>query len=269
MDVRVPLAVRDMTEAYIEGLDKCLPGLIVGVYLHGSAALEAFDAQSDVDFLAIIRRKLTCEELVQLTDLHCELNEHYPPFIMEGSYVTNEDLGQSIQAPYFDGFMMTPASIGALNPITWWVIQERGICLRGLTPKNLTFQVSESDLISYVYENMTSYWKKRVRRLEQLWVLSQSLPEALPFDLDAEIEWTVLGILRQIYTLKEHQITSKLGAGQYGLDTLPAPYHPIIKEAIRIRNRKDSTLYHSNRERLGDTFQLTHYLFDLVETIYV
>lgn len=267
MDVRVPLAVRGMIDAYIEGLEKCLPGLIKGIYLHGSAALEAFDAQSDVDFLTIISRKLTCEELANLTDLHCELNENYSSFIMEGSYVTNEELGQSVLAPYFDGFMMTPASSGALNPITWWLIQKRGICLKGLTPNHLTLQVSEADLVHYVYKNLNSYWKKRVKRMEQQ-LMPLSLTEVLPFDLDAEIEWTVLGILRQVYTLKEYQITSKLGAGQYGLDTLPAAYHPIIKEAIRIRKREGNNLYHSNRERLSDTFQLMHYLFDLAETLY-
>ena len=267
MNGRVPLAIRSMTDAYTEGLDKDLPGLVRGVYLHGSAALGAFDDQSDVDFLTLINRKLTCEELAYLTDLHGELNENFPSFIMEGSYVTDEELGHSVLAPYFDGFMMIPASSGALNPITWWLLQRQGICLKGLPLEHLTLQVGERDLVHYVYNNMNSYWKKRVTRMEQL--TTPSLPDVLPFDLDAEIEWTVLGILRQVYTLKERQVTSKVGAGEYGLDTLPAAYHPIIKEAIRIRKRKGSELYNTNKDRLADTFQLTHYLFECVQMLSV
>ncbi|WP_277674507.1 aminoglycoside adenylyltransferase domain-containing protein, partial [Piscibacillus halophilus] len=50
-----------------------------------------------------------------------------------------------------------------------------------------------------------------------------------------EVEWTVLGLLRQYYTLMEKDIISKLEAGYYGLEILPTKWHPIIQEAINIR----------------------------------
>lgn len=267
MDQRVPLAVRELAEAYVEGLEKNLPGQIVGVYLHGSAALGAFDAQSDVDFLVILNRKLTCEELVQLTDLHGELTDVYPFIIMEGSYVTNEDLGHSVSAPYFDGFMMTPAGNGVVNPIMWRFIKEHGICLKGRPPEELAFHISDTELVDYVYQTMNTYWRQRVKRMAK--AATQANSFALPFDLDFEIEWTVLGILRQVYTLKKHRMTSKLGAGQYGIDTLPEAYHPIIEEAIRIRKRKEKSAFYSTKEKLHDTFQLIDYLFNIAEIMSV
>jgi hypothetical protein len=48
---------------------------------------------------------------------------------------------------------------------------------------------------------------------------------------DEEIEWTVLGLL----TLRENDIISKLGAGEYALQQMQEEWHGITREAINIR----------------------------------
>jgi hypothetical protein len=53
----------------------------------------------------------------------------------------------------------------------------------------------------------------------------------------------VLGVLRQFYTFRERSITSKTGAGLYALDHTPARWHPLIREAINIREGPYTSAY--------------------------
>ena len=62
---------------------------------------------------------------------------------------------------------------------------------------------------------------------------------------DYGIQWTVLGVLRQFYTLREHGIKSKIGAGEYGLQHMPPLWQPLIQEAINIRQHVQPSLFRS------------------------
>ena len=79
-------------------------------------------------------------------------------------------------------------------------------------------------------------------------------------DILEEIEWTVLGLLRQYYTLMEGEITSKTAAGVYGLNHFPKEYHRIIKEAVNSRMGRKECLFNSERERLESTKEFSNYL---------
>jgi len=54
-------------------------------------------------------------------------------------------------------------------------------------------------------------------------------------------------MLRQYYTLREKKITSKVDAGRYALEHLPQEWHPLIQEAVRIR--EESNTYTSNHSK--------------------
>ena len=80
-------------------------------------------------------------------------------------------------------------------------------------------------------------------------------------DIDfVEIEWSVLGLLRQYYTLKEHSIISKLGAGEYGLLHMPEEWHQIIKEAINVRNGVRSEFFASDEQRIDMALKFSKYV---------
>ena len=51
----------------------------------------------------------------------------------------------------------------------------------------------------------------------------------------------MLGVARQLYTLQTGKIASKTEAGIFCLQQLPERFHPILKEAIKIR--KDNRVY--------------------------
>ncbi len=104
---------------------------------------------------------------------------------------------------------------------------------------------------------MNSYWVQRVQRLDNSSVELSNFPTK---DIETEIEWSVLGLLRQFYTLKEHDIISKLGAGEYALLHLPIEWHPIIKEAINIRKGNKEKIFTSDKERIEMTIRFSQYI---------
>src|SRR5690606_39088415 len=55
-------------------------------------------------------------------------------------------------------------------------------------------------------------------------------------------QWVITRTLRQYYTFCENDITSKLGAGEYGLKHFPQ-YNKIIQEALNIRRKLKGSLY--------------------------
>lgn len=143
------------------------------------------------------------------------------------------------------------------DPIIWWILQTKGIKVVGTEQSAFDFDIHSNHLIAYVNENMNSYWAQRVQRMET------SIPELynLPAkEIDYEIEWTVLGLLRQFYTLKENDIISKLEAGEYALQHLLMEWHPIIKEAINIRKGEKENIFTSEKERIDATIRFSKYI---------
>jgi hypothetical protein len=60
--------------------------------------------------------------------------------------------------------------------------------------------------------------------------------------------------------LKEHDITSKCRAGEYGIRTLPERWHDLIDEAIRIKRCKPIASHRPFRERLHELVELLRYI---------
>ena len=143
------------------------------------------------------------------------------------------------------------------DPIIWWILQTKGIKVVETEQTAFNFDINISHLLSYVNENMNSYWVRRVQKMEISITELYNLPTE---DIDYEIEWTVLGLLRQFYTLKEHDIISKLGAGKYALQNLPMEWHPIIKEAMNIRKGEKEMIFISDKERIDVTIRFSKYI---------
>lgn len=88
-------------------------------------------------------------------------------------------------------------------------------------------------LIRKMLQNLNTYWASFTRqpgRMVWLWC-------------DYGIQWAVLGVLRQFYTFREGDITSKSGAGEYALKQLPERWHRLIQEALNIRHETPGSLY--------------------------
>lgn len=227
-----------------------LPNTLEGLYLHGSIALNAFvENSSDIDFLTIINHRLSASEAGVLSEIH-QLIANSSKSEMDGHYLIREEMGSQAEGLYYNEGQLHDGTV--INPVTWWILKKKGIPVLG---EELSIEVDIKDLLSYVSHNMNTYWADRIRKIEdndQLLLLPTVV-------LNQEIEWSVLGMLRQYYTLREHDIISKLGAGEYALEHVPEEWHNIINEAIHIRNGAQ-TFFASEEKRLNTALSFMKYI---------
>ncbi|WP_335868985.1 aminoglycoside adenylyltransferase domain-containing protein [Bacillus sp. 2205SS5-2] len=261
-------SIYEVLNEYISLWTERLPNQLEGLYLHGSIVLDAYIYDSsDIDFVVITKNRLTEKEIQILTDIHKVIADKFVKPEMDGLFIVWEDLGElrptdNTSLPYYNG-----GKIGFythFNPITWWLLKKKGISLLGSDITERSFNISSNLLTSYVLENMNSYWAGRVIKIENSIEQIKNLPTT---DIDEEVEWTVLGLLRQFYTLKELSIISKFEAGEYGLLNLPREWHNIINEALNIRRKINETVFNSDEKRINETLSFSKYLIQHCNSI--
>lgn len=261
----IPSVVSETMERLCTALESKAPGLVESVYVYGSTALGAYiEGASDIDFIAVVRRAPDAGDLRAIAEAHDELKSGMPGTDIMGAYLLPEQLGK-IDAEagpvptYFEGSLHTDGKGGDLNPVTWWILKRYGLRVYG---KNVSFdfETPVEALIDYVIGNMNSYWAGWITRLDEMSGQSERLRNVSAETADFAVEWCVLGMLRQWFTIRERDVTSKQGAGEYGLPLVPERYRGLIREALAIRRRTPDRVYESQEERLYDLIQLLRYI---------
>ena len=249
MPTEIPQLVQRVLGEYTALVHESLPGLLTGLYLHGSLALAAFDPRlSDIDFISITSRRCTAADIDSLRAIHDALRQRYPQARLEGSYLLWEDLGRFEDTipphPHIHDGVLHASGYHDINAVTWWVLKHRGIALVGPPAEHLDIQVDWNDLIAKMHHNMNTYWASFTTNPRRMaWLLT-----------DYGVQWAVLGVLRQFYTLREHAITSKTGAGIYGLEHTPRQWQRLIQEALDIRAGAPGSSYRSRIARALTTY---------------
>jgi len=263
----IPTLVQKVLDDYIALVNDRLPNTLEAVYLQGSIALGAYvENSSDIDFIVITNRRLLEADAVVLT-IHSKIADQYEHPELDGVYVVTGDIGRlnldDDQYLIYNSGKLSYSS--NFDPIIWWILQTKGLKVVGAEQPVFDFDIHSKHLISYVNENMNSYWAQRVQKMETSITELYKLPAE---EIDYEIEWTVLGLLRQFYTLKEHDIISKLGAGEYALKHLPLEWHPIIKKAINIRKGEKINIFTTDKERIDMTIRFSKYIIQYCNQVY-
>ena len=256
MDQRIPELIRPLLQSYLRLLSD-VPDLIEAVYLHGSIALGAFNQRmSDIDFVTVLHRCPTANEIRHLQAIHQTLTTKYPQWRLDGSYLQWHNLGQLPDAvasyPYVAYGVFYSQGYRDLNLVTWWVLKHYGIAVIGPSPQTLSFSVSWDELVDRMHTNLNDYWRSWTRTPTR-WV--QLLT-------DYGTQWAVLGVLRLWYTFREQDITSKTAAGRYALTYLPSRWHGIIQEAMNLRDAPQKRIY---RFRIYRAFIAVQFLNDMIE----
>lgn len=248
----IPAAAQPLIDTYADLLRHELPGFAAGVFVHGSVALGAFDERSsDVDVVTVVSRRCTADDCAKLAAIHDRLKAAYPRPPLEVSYLQAADLGkpESAITPhpcYHDGVLSAEAHHDE-NAITWWLLKQQGIAVFGSLPD---FPTDWDGLIAEMRQNLNRYWARFTREPGRMaWLLN-----------DFGVQWAVLGVLRQYYSFVEGDITSKDGAGRYGLSHLPPRWHRLIQEALNIRQPNFATAYRSKLGRAYDAYQFLRYV---------
>ncbi len=255
INLRLPKPLQPVIEDYITIKDMQHFDWIEAFYIVGSIALDEFNEQfSDVDFIAVLNKKLSPKEIEKLSGLHWFVNGNNPGWKLSGSYIQPCDLGKSAHEiephPHYHDGVLHPNSHSGLNPVTWWELKNHGIAVIGAEPQELPFTVDWDQLVAWMRENMNSYWAPWTKRPVRILTLYSNWG----------IQWAVLGVLRQFYTFKENSITTKVRAARYALGCLPFQWHKLIQEAIDIREGKKESAYQSRIARMMEAVNFLKYV---------
>jgi hypothetical protein len=229
----LPAEVDRVVTRYLALVDAVAPGVVEGLYLVGSVALDDFHPRSsDVDFIAVSSAPVNEGSRPALASVHADLaaQASWPAF--DGIYATFDELARSpanTAGPVHHDGRLTVGP-GGRSPVEWATLAWHGIAVRGPDPAELAVHADAAELTAWTLDNLDRYWKR--------WITQSRSPAtraAKAMLTDWGVAWGVLGVSRQHYTVATGQITSKTGAGRYALGTFPARWHGVIAEALRCR----------------------------------
>lgn len=233
--------VDEAVDRYLASVDRALPGRVRGFYVVGSVALGAFQpGRSDIDFVAIVDRPLSRDELVLLEDAEHRLYRSalvravssLPwrwPLVCNGVYVLSEDVARSPlevvpMASHVSGRFRAGRAFD-VNPVTWRILGESGIAVRGVAPAQLGIRRDDSELRDWILGNLNGYWRNWAGALRRPRLTAA---KAL---LLRYVAWGVLGTSRMHFTIATGRIASKRQACDYALDVFESRWRPLLEDA--------------------------------------
>jgi hypothetical protein len=254
MDQRIPQILHPLIQEYTDRVKQEIPGRMAAFYLEGSIALGEFNPRlSDIDFIAVLKGKATSPDFEKILRIHKKMERKYP-WKLSGMYFEVGDLGclGNTKAPflnYHDGKLKWSVHLDLIS-VSWWILTNHGIAIIGPSAQSLPISLDLDQLVRAQHENLKTYWASWTTKPGRILALTS----------DWGVQWTVLGVSRQFYTIHEHKITSKIKAGEYALAHLPEYWHPILREAIALRRSMGPTSYHSTIRRAFDAFHYIRYV---------
>jgi hypothetical protein len=225
---------------YLALADRVLPGRVTALYLVGSAALGAFrPGRSDVDLVVVLDGDLGARRLRALhlasgarTVARALAARHGPlTGTCNAAFVRAADVRRPVtEIPPLGSHTGHEAHVGRafdVNPVSWKVLRERGIPVRGPDPAELGLDPQPALLRQWNLDNLTSYWRPWAERL---------LRRRTTLRRRWTVAWGALGPPRLHHTVTTGGVVAKEDAGTYALDTFDRRWHPLIREAVAYRN---------------------------------
>src|SRR4051794_40275751 len=122
---------------YLAACDDAVPGLLVGLHVCGSLALGDYDPErSDIDVVAVVANATTAEQRSHLAEIHRVIAPR-----VDGPYLTAGQLRGGpdpvTPRPHHVAGRFEVAPCHEASPITWMILVEDAITVRGPTPRDL------------------------------------------------------------------------------------------------------------------------------------
>ena len=220
-------AIADITHPFVEGSKAILGDNLVGVYLHGSAAMGCFNAKkSDVDLIVVVERDVSDEVKRAFMDMAVALNARAPEKGIEFSVVTRDVCRPFVYpTPFILHFSVAHLKWYSADPADYvkrmngtdidlaahfTVIRARGMCLYGEAIDDVFGEVDPEYYIDSIWNDVK--------------------------DAGAEIAtnptYVILNLCRVLAYLENRLVLSKKEGGAWGLETLPERYRGVIQTAL-------------------------------------
>ena len=226
-------SIVDLAAATIaELIRRYCPDLVIGFYLTGSVAHGDFrPGRSDLDFVAVLSRAPTEADFEALTILHRTYGADPTLPLLDGIWITENELCAGPDAigdgPFSQDGAFIAMGRGNRNPVTWIELR-RHVPVLGMLDVDGLWHDRER-LKAWVKDNSVTYWRGWHARA------SGWEPAGIAMLGRAAPMWGVLGIARQHYTVSTGEVVSKSTAGGWALETFDGQYRRIVEEALAYR----------------------------------
>ncbi|MDE5590391.1 MAG: DUF4111 domain-containing protein [Acetatifactor sp.] len=217
----------NITKKFVEQSQSILEDNLVGVYLHGSAAMGCFNSQkSDIDLLVVVNGDIADEIKRRYMDMVVELNAYAPkkgiemsivrkdvcrPFIYPTPFElhfsnTHLEWYQTNPSDYIDKMNGTDKDLAA----HFTIIYHRGRCLCGREIKDVFEEVSREFYFDSIWCDIEDAEK----------------------EIMENPTYMILNLCRVLAYKEDELILSKQEGGKWGLENVPEIYHPLILQAL-------------------------------------
>jgi Domain of unknown function (DUF4111) len=232
------------------------PGLVTGLYLRGGLGFgEWITGQSDVDFVATLSRRPTEDDLDALGGAHEQVAAMHPDVPFDGAHLLDKDLtADPEKCPDVPCILHRHFEREArydISPVTWHELAWHGVTVAGQPHESIGIWTDKKRLLDFTRGNLDSYWRGNAEALT-----------ARPSDGAREVAccWCVLGVARLDHLLVTGELTTKSGAGRWGLTHYPEQFHRVLREGLRIREGGRNEYPDDDRSRGRDTAAFTAYV---------
>jgi hypothetical protein len=226
-----PAEVTAVADTFVELVHEGMPGMLEGLYLHGSIGFgEWYAARSDIDYVAVLGHRPDDAELALLRQAHDELGRTFPRPAFDGFHCTWEDLRRAPDVcpavPCTQEGRFHAAGRHGVDPVTWHELAWHGVRLRGPALADTIVWTDVPVLRQHTRDNLAGYWAESLDALRQR-PDDAGRPET--------VAWFVLGTSRLHHLLATGRLTSKTGAGLYAEQVFDERWHPLVGEALSWR----------------------------------
>ena len=245
----LPDEARRAVDRYLGHVDKRLPGRLVGLYVVGSAALGAYrPGRSDIDVVGVTDGRFDPDDRRRLRLVHLgagagavgrALARARPmiPGTVNAVFVAAEDLARPVTTivPVAShvGHEFRAGEGFDVNPVTWKILADRGVAVRGPEPGELDLDPEPEALRAWNLANLDRYWARYAAAV--LAVAGGGRVRLLRAGSRWGVAWGALGAPRLHFTIATGEIVTKEDAGHYARATFGERWHPLIDEAVAYR----------------------------------
>jgi hypothetical protein len=199
----------------------------LAMYLDGSLASGAFDADSDVDFVVVSDIAVAGELFEALRAMHDRINRMDNPWAiqLEGFYISRQGIRRYDPAHELhaniergEGERLKMIRLDQTWDVHRYILRKQGITLQGPGPQAFIDPVSPAQLEQAMRVNLSG-WAARL------------LDDPAQMKFRGYQSYIVLSLCRILYTLQNDDVVSKAAAAQWARETLDTRWTPLIDSA--------------------------------------